>query len=299
MLSLESLVRDINACLRQRAVLANFFVLILLIIFLSKVTWPALDIWYETDKDLRYMTQRLFIVKTWQALTKEGERLFVPFDPTDTADALLQIENLAKKAGVVMESIRPKEATDTKYPSFQYLKSVIELRLNGTETSLISFLTGLKKLGFLSRITDISIRADSKNESTVKSQIKLEKIDDLKVYPEVIDARELSILHDPGAQILKEDNILDKGKRNLFRNLLALVSKNIEVIGDGRVNVIKDLNLVGIVQDADIKAVIEDKKTLKTFFLNIDDMIAGMKVAEIKENEVVLEADGIRYNLVL
>lgn len=299
MLSLGSLVRDINACLRQKAILANLFVLMLLVIFLSKVAWPALKICQKTNEELKYTTHRLATVKTWQALAKKGETYLTPFEPIDTADALLRIENLAKKTVVIMENIKPKETAVVKYPSFKYLKSVIELRMSGTEASLISFLAGLKKLGFLSRITDISIKVDPKNEATVKSQIKLEKIDDLEVYPHLIDLQKLSILHNLGTQTLKKDTVLDKEKRKLFRNPLALVSKNIEVTGDGRVNIIKDLNLVGIVQDAGIKAVIEDKKTLKTFFLNIDDMIAGMKVAEIKENEVVLEADGIRYNLVL
>jgi type II secretory pathway component PulC len=62
-------------------------------------------------------------------------------------------------------------------------------------------------------------------------------------------------------------------------------------------DLIKDLNLLGIVSGENPQVVIEDKKNQQTYYLNKDQFLGEMKVADIQENKVILEYKDKRAEL--
>lgn len=64
-------------------------------------------------------------------------------------------------------------------------------------------------------------------------------------------------------------------------------------------DLIKDINLVGIISGENPQAIIEDKKTQKTYYLNKDQFISEFQVEEIQEGKVILNYKGQRFELFL
>ncbi|MFH1904722.1 MAG: hypothetical protein ABIK53_04260 [bacterium] len=76
-------------------------------------------------------------------------------------------------------------------------------------------------------------------------------------------------------------------KRNLFKQLTA----NPVILQEAGIDIrqlIKDLNLVGIVLDESPQAIIEDRKTKSVFYLNEGGAIGELKVSKISESSVTL-----------
>ena len=59
----------------------------------------------------------------------------------------------------------------------------------------------------------------------------------------------------------------------------------------------KDITLVGIISSNPPQAVIEDKKTQKTYYLSRGQSIGDLKVDDIQEGKVVLDYSGTKYEL--
>ncbi|MEW5822015.1 MAG: hypothetical protein AB1782_17610 [Cyanobacteriota bacterium] len=76
--------------------------------------------------------------------------------------------------------------------------------------------------------------------------------------------------------------------------------RDINTIGDiDPADILKDINLLGIVSGEKPQAIIEDKKTQKTYFLNKGDSFGQVKVLEIKEGKVLLDYRGKNFDLFL
>ena len=76
-------------------------------------------------------------------------------------------------------------------------------------------------------------------------------------------------------------------KRNLFKQLTA----NPVILPEVKVDMkqlVKGLNLIGIVLDESPQAIIEDRKTKSVFYLNEGGAIGDLKVSEISESSVTL-----------
>lgn len=63
------------------------------------------------------------------------------------------------------------------------------------------------------------------------------------------------------------------------------------------VDSIKDINLVGIISGENPQAVIEDKKTQKTYYLNKGQLMGEFQVEDIQEGKIILNYKGQRYEL--
>ena len=61
----------------------------------------------------------------------------------------------------------------------------------------------------------------------------------------------------------------------------------------------KDITLVGIISGEDPQAVIEDKKTQKTYYLRKGQSFGETKLEDIQEGKIILEDKGKRYELYL
>ncbi len=64
-------------------------------------------------------------------------------------------------------------------------------------------------------------------------------------------------------------------------------------------DLIKHINLVGIISGDNPQAVIEDKKANKTYYLNKGQFIDELQIEDIKEGHIILNYKGQRYELYL
>lgn len=64
-------------------------------------------------------------------------------------------------------------------------------------------------------------------------------------------------------------------------------------------DLIKDMNLVGILSGVDPQAIIEDKKSQKTYYLRKGQLIGELKIEDIQEGKVIISHNGEKYELSL
>jgi type II secretory pathway component PulC len=84
--------------------------------------------------------------------------------------------------------------------------------------------------------------------------------------------------------------------RKIFANASSLESKPVSIAS---ADLIKDINLVGIVSGEEPQAIIEDKKSQKTYYLKKSQFIGDFQVEEVLEGRIVLNYNGKKYELSL
>lgn len=62
-------------------------------------------------------------------------------------------------------------------------------------------------------------------------------------------------------------------------------------------DLVKDINLVGIIAGDNPQAIIEDKKAQKTYYLNKGQLIGEMQLEDIQEGKIILNFNGQRFEL--
>lgn len=272
----------------------GLIVAVFLIFFSRNIILPSFNINRQINSELIQVQERLSRIKNYvSAVDKDRKKSLLlnkNYEAMEIAEALSEVQKLAQDNGIKIENVRLKDLHEVSSKGIDYSASPIELGVGGTESALIGFATGLEQCKFLNRLAHVSISVDPQNEDKIKAQIRLEKIDIRKFSQP--DMTESLVYH-------SEPSILKAKGAKLFRLPQEMKSKNVLIPLEGRTDVLKDLNLVGIVDDGGRKAVIEDQKTSKTYFLNVGDLISEMKVIEIKDSEVVLEAQGAHYNLLM
>ncbi|MFA5272299.1 MAG: hypothetical protein WC412_08220 [Candidatus Omnitrophota bacterium] len=72
-----------------------------------------------------------------------------------------------------------------------------------------------------------------------------------------------------------------------------------KAIGTVNADLIKDINLVGIISGDEPQAVIEDKKAQKTYYLRKGQYIGELRLEDILEGKIVLNYNGQNYELYL
>jgi len=85
--------------------------------------------------------------------------------------------------------------------------------------------------------------------------------------------------------------------RRIFVSESAPVEEKTVSVADA--DLIKDLNLLGIVSGENPQAVIEDKKTKKTYYVNKGQFINELMIEDIQEGKVILNYKGQRFELYL
>jgi len=68
------------------------------------------------------------------------------------------------------------------------------------------------------------------------------------------------------------------------------------ILGDEQ---IKEINLVGIVSGDNPQAVVEDKKTQKTYYVSKNQFIGQFQVEDIQEGKIILSYNGNKYEIYL
>jgi len=89
-------------------------------------------------------------------------------------------------------------------------------------------------------------------------------------------------------------------KRNLFKaGASRPKAKKVIPAGPTFRDLVKSLQLLGIVSGDNPQVIVEDKKLKKTYFLNIGDYLGDIKIEEIHSDSVLLEYKGERVSLFL
>ena len=70
-------------------------------------------------------------------------------------------------------------------------------------------------------------------------------------------------------------------------------------ISGANVDLVKDINLVGIITGDNPQAVIEDKKTQKSYYVTKGQSVGDFQVEEIQEGKIILNYMGQRFELSL
>lgn len=85
-------------------------------------------------------------------------------------------------------------------------------------------------------------------------------------------------------------------QRKIFSSAAANLEKP---IGAASADLIKDINLVGMLSGENPQAIIEDKKAQKTYYLRKGQFIGQLQLEDILEGKIILNYEGQRYELYL
>lgn len=116
------------------------------------------------------------------------------------------------------------------------------------------------------------------------SQITSEKIADSKIEPEL----------QPKPYEFYLEGIRN---RQIFSSPTA--QRTDESSGGVNVDSIRDISLVGIISGENPQAIIEDKKTQKTYYLTKGQFIREFQVEDIQEGRIILNCNGQRFEIYL
>lgn len=89
------------------------------------------------------------------------------------------------------------------------------------------------------------------------------------------------------------------GKRNLFKTYEAPGKTQAPAAQIAPSDLLGNYALAGVISGDNPQAIIEDKKTKATYFLNKGQLLGNFKIEEILEGKVILELSGERFELSL
>ena len=162
----------------------------------------------------------------------------------------------------------------------KFFKSAATLR--SLNRGLIVLLVIL--LGYLSYTSIINLQRNIDSFVVIKGDAEPPKID-------------VGTKEDKGGSEARDFAVHSKalGGKNLF----SAPREKVQVTGPAELDISARFNLVGIIAGADPQAIIEDKETQKTHYLNKGQSFSGVTVEKVGEGKVVLHYEGKEITLVL
>lgn len=208
--------------------------------------------------------------------------------------ALAELQRVASDAGLHITALRPQQGQECRQGP-GVVATPIAMTLEGTEDSFIRFLRELRRLSFLCRPVSLDLAPQRSGDGTMHVQLVVEKID--KARGDRIGR--VSKPFPPLDYRAAGDPLASFTPKRIFKTPAVIKPKNIQAASGEETAPLKDLYLVGIVDDGGVRAVIEDKKALKTYFLNTGDRLGQATVVAIKGQEVILEVGREQYTMAL
>lgn len=245
--------------------------------------WPLGRLKQEVNASIRRLEGRVAFVDTYRKQQKNAAYERFEVGDMDEPRVLSKLQETAQGAGLHLESMDVKPAQAGRDRRIQ--AAAFDLVVSGPEAGLLDFLGRIKTAGFLCRLVSLEVTAGARQEGVIRARMRIEKIDHAGI--KVVFRKKEPIV------------AVSASRRRLFREDVKNASKNIGLLEKARPDRVKDLSLVGIVDDKGQKAAIEDKKTGKAVFLKEGDCLEGICVAEIGIGEVTLQQDGATFQLVL
>lgn len=212
----------------------------------------------------------------------------------DAAQTIAGIRQTAQSEGLCVNRLSLKSEDVSKEKNLSVLP--LEFSATAPQRAFLPFMTRLKNLDFLCRVVFLNARPDPSNDANLLLSLKLERLNLLS--PISLETLKSSAVD------FKVDAVLASGiatnERSIFKNILPPLRRaDQRASPDPNALNIKDLNLAGIIDNGQLKAIIENKKEAKTYYLVKGDEISGLFIADILNQEVILERGQERYRLTL
>ncbi len=172
------------------------------------------------------------------------------------------------------------------HPGAQALKPAVKLTLHNLPQKYLYFFDARKILLGVFILSCVYLGV-----SLVYPWLGLKKISLPKVTPERAGEPKQEPKEQVKALEFYKENM---GGRQLF-NSAGSSQPNVAV----NVDLLKDINLVGIITGANPQAVIEDKKSLRTYYVNKGQFIGEIQVEDIQEGKIIINYRGQKYELYL
>lgn len=100
------------------------------------------------------------------------------------------------------------------------------------------------------------------------------------------------------ADIVSFDSYLkDINQREIFSNVAA--ARDAQPGSILNAELIKDIDLIGVILDKIPQAVIEDRKAQRTYYVTEGQYVGELQIEDIQEGKVILTLDGQRFELYL
>lgn len=204
-------------------------------------------------------------------LIRGQEKQAVAVDKKSTTVAELKpSSNLSSALGI--EPKRNWKIKDSLYPFIQKYLSFLNIR----KIVLVAFVVSCTYLIVSFIYPWVGLR------NIKLTQVSKEEIADLKV--------------EQGLEIKPYEFYLE-GIRNRQIFSSTTLKEDQRPASGVNVDLIKDINLVGIISGENPQAIIEDKKTQKTYYLNKGQFIGELQVEDIKEGKIILNYKEQRFEL--
>ncbi len=245
--------------------------------------WPLGQLKQDIGASISRLEYRTAFVNAYRQKQKETIHERFGVSGMDEPQVLLKLQETAQKAGMHLEHVDVKPSQAKR--DHEYQAVAFDLIVSGPEAGLLNFLEGMKISGFLCRLNSLEVSAEARQQGLIRARMRVEKIDHagIQFVFRKKDAHAATFVP----------------KRQLFKETASNTVKNVGSSQKARPDRIKDLSLVGIVDDNGRKAVIEDKQSQKTVFLTEGDCLEGFCIVEIASGEVTLEHEGVTFNLIL
>ena len=196
----------------------------------------------------------------------------------DEAALIAFLQQTALRVGADLESLKPVFSSRGGGATTQARRLLAHLR--SREQGMRAFLSSLEEASMPWRIEDIQITGDRGRGAGVAVRLALEKMGEEGVSPEEIER----YLTQEGPVMKTSSSAVDPA-RTFFRPPAARPAAPQEksalaAVSDG-------WRLVGILQGADSRAIIEDKKSRRVFSVRPGEAVAGATVGPIGADGVV------------
>lgn len=245
--------------------------------------WPLGQLNQEIGVSISRLEHRAAFVNAYRQKQKEAIHERFGVGNMDESQVLSKLQETAQRAGMHLEHVDVQPPQTNRDHGYQAV--AFDLVVSGSEAGLINFLEGIKISGFLCRLNSLEVLAKARQQGLIRARMRVEKIDHAGIQFVFRKKDAYAATFAP--------------KRRLFKETASNTVKNVGSSQKARPDRIKDLSLVGIVDDNGRKAVIEDKQSQKTVFLTEGDCLEGFCIVEIGSGEVTLEHEGVTSNLVL
>jgi type II secretory pathway component PulC len=117
-------------------------------------------------------------------------------------------------------------------------------------------------------------------------------------FPEVVQKKAIQQKIEPKQEMKPFEFYLEAiTNRTIFANTARQDTQ--QPAGIASADLIKDINLVGIISGDNPQAVIEDKKAQKTYYVSKGQSIGELQIEDIQEGKIILNYSGQKYELYL
>jgi len=269
-----------RAATASPAVLLATLFLLFVVLGLS----PALRAWRVSEAACRRMREKgLQAQRIREGMRSHPEKTGVSASASlaDEAALILFLQDLSDRSDVTLESIKPVFPAQPGREDGQAERLLVRFR--SPEPGLRSFVEALEATPMPWRAQDLQIRAAAAAQAGLAVCLSLEKMDDKKfsleqaerfLAEEVFSMKTLKNQAYDGRAVFRPPARQPAGPQD--KGPLAVLFEG--------------WRLIGIIQGAGSRAVIEDKKTGRVFSIRPGDAVAGASVESI-------DADGIIFNL--